>query len=205
MPLDEGLAELLKDYVPRSEHESILDALSALDEENTALKGQLKEWEGFDRKKTTERLQELEGKVRTRNYQDAWKGVADKLGIDDDFRDDVFDSLRVPMDKDEPDAKGLEKHAREWLEAKESRKKYLKPADEGQGDGKGDGTGQGQGQGAPKGKPRLHTEEEGRGGPVTGPKAFRYRSDNLSDPEWMRVNGVEYSKAMLEGRAQRIA
>jgi hypothetical protein len=204
MASDDSIAAILKDYVPRSEHEQVLDALSSLDEENGQLKGQLARFEGVDPDKLNGRIKDLEGKVRGRNYQDAWESVAEKLGIDDDFRDDVFESLKLPNDKDEPDAKALEKHAREWLDAKESRKKYLKPAEEGDAPAGGT-TPQAGDKGRPADRPRLHAEDEaGRGGAVAGGKMFRYRSENLSDAEWMKHNAVEYARAAAEGRLQKI-
>lgn len=214
---DGDLATILKDYVPVATHNEVLDALSALDEENGQLRAQLegigaKLGKDMDVDKVLRRVGELEGKLRSRNYQDAWKGVADELGIDEDFREDLFDAIRFDTGKDEPDAKAMGRQAKEWIEAKESRKKYLKAA-EGDGDGEGEGEGrtpeltpQSRDEGKAAGRPRLHTEadDSGRGSPPAGIRKFRYRSSDLSDHEWMRTNAVAYAKAAAEGRLERI-
>lgn len=200
------IAGILANYVPKGEHDRILDALNSLDGENAKLKAQLAKFDGVDPEKLRGRISELEGKVRTRNHSDAFNAIADELEIDPDFRDDVFDMAKWPMDKDEADPKAMKAHFRDWLDAKDARKKYLKskseetPAAEGQGQGNPAPEAGGK---VPR-QPRLHTEESGRGGPSAGGKMFRYRSSDLSNHEWMRTNAQAYAKAAAEGRLQKI-
>lgn len=203
------IAGILANYVPKGEHDRILDAMNAMDEENTQLKAKLAKFDGVDPEKLRGRIGELEGKVRTRNHRDAFNQVADELEIDPDFRDDVFEMGKWAMDKDEADPRAMKAHYRDWLDAKDSRKKYLKareaaeaPAAEGTGQDKG--TTPQAGDKGPQ-QPRLHTEDAaGRGGPSAGGKMFRYRSSDLSNHEWMKVNARAYAQAAAEGRLQKI-
>ncbi len=201
------IASILANYVPRGEHDGILDALNALDEENAELKAKLKAFDGIDPEKLKARVGELEGKVRTRNHRDAFNAIADELEIDPDFRDDVFDMAKWDMSKDEADPKAMKAHFRDWLDAKDARKKYLKAKEsaeegtEGQAEGKTPPAGDKE-KGTPQ--PRLHTEDTGRGGPSAGGKMFRYRSSDLSNHEWMRQNAQAYARAAAEGRLQKI-
>ena len=200
------LASILEGYVKLSDHNDLLDAFSALEAENGTLKEQLGTFEGIDLKehaKAAKRLQELEAKVRTRNHRDAFDALAKKLRIDDDFKDDVFDLAKLTSDKDEPDAKVMESTLKEWLDARESRKKYLLPEETEEATGAQPET---KGKEGPPAKPKLAVnEDEGRGGPTTGSKKIRYREGDLSNPEWMRVNGVAYAKAVQSGDAVKIA
>jgi hypothetical protein len=209
------LATILQHYVPRSEHESILDALATLDEENTSLRDSLKKFDGVDAGKLRDRISELEGKVRTRSHRDAFDKLAEDFRIKDEFKEDIFDVIKFEMTKDEPDTKAMKGRLKDWLGERESRKHYVRPADEGEGQGDGEEedfprsktTPQSSDEGRPAAKPKLFTEGEdrGRGGPpANGTQKFRYRSSDLSNHEWMKENAKAYAKAVAEGRAERI-
>jgi hypothetical protein len=194
------MASILENFVPKSEY-------GTLYEQYNELKGQhdkvLKQYEGVDLKKLNGRLQELEGKVRTHNFQSAYKGLVDELRINPEFADEVFELAKLTMDKDEPDLKQMKSVLKDFLELKP--KFRLEQTEEGQGQQQPkneqetivDST-------APVAKPKLHTSETGRGGKAIPPGRFAYTSENLRSHEWMARNAVAYSRAIQDGTAYKV-
>ena len=210
---DSELAEILKNYVPRSEYDSVLDAFNELDGEHTKLKSQLESSSKHgDPAKHLERIKELEGKVRSRSHRDQFDKLAKELRIKPEFAEDIFDLAKFDMSKDEPDAKAMGKHLKDWLEAKESRKNYLDGIRGRRRPGRRPGPGQRPLDCSPRRadpKPRLRVDDSGegtggRGGNGQGGGRFRYSSTDLSNPEWMARNGKAYAQAAQEGRLQKL-
>ena len=168
----------------------LLDALSVAYEDEEQYKG---------------RIRELEGKVRTRAYRDAFDRVADKLGIPAEHRDDVFDLAKFTQDADEPDPKKMGKHLREWIAAKPARQRFLDASEDEEepelfvpddDDDGGDDDDEDEAPPAPKAKARgVRAASSGR---------FAYTSDQLSDQEWMGKNGVAYANAIENGTAVKV-
>jgi hypothetical protein len=176
------LANILANYVPKSEHEAVLDALNASDEEIKTLKGKLDAAEK-DSGKSSKRLAELEAKVRGRAHRDAWDRISADLKVNPDFKDDVFELAKWESDSDEPDEKAMRKHFAAFLE---SKPRYVKADDE------------------PAPKARLKTDDEGGGQRAATTGKFRYRSSDLANSDWMFRNGDAFSKAMINGDAVNI-
>lgn len=171
-----------------AEYEQLLEAFNTLDEEAQSYKSQLEETQ-TDANTVVERMQELEGKVRTRAHQDAFDKIADDLHIGKKFRGDVFKLADIKADTDEPDPKAMKKALQTFLE---DRQHYIDTTEQ-QPAGKG--------KAAPQ---RLQTEEEGRGETQGGVGKFKYRSSDLADPEWMGKNGKAYAKAQIDGVAVNV-
>jgi hypothetical protein len=187
----------LSDYLHRSQAEAreneLLDAINAMEGDETKYKG---------------RIRELESKLRGQTYRAAFDKIATKAGVSAEHRDDVFDLVKFVQDVDVPDPKAMAKHLKAWLEARPARQRYLDDVDPDADDDE------------PTGKARLHTElddedEEEDEPPAPKPKArggrpaaadgkFRYTSDNLSDPDWMQQHGNAYAAAQVGGTAVKV-
>jgi hypothetical protein len=200
-----SMAKILEGYVSKSEHAELLDAYNALTEDHAKLvkayegvdvkklMARAKEFEGLegvDIKKLTARNQELEGKVRTRAYQDAYKGLVAELEINPDFSDEVFELSKMTIDADEPDIKAMKSLLTDFLELKPKFKAPAKTEEA-----------------APEPTPTKKTlkseGESSRGEQLRGTK-FRFKSSDLSDPLWMQQHGADYSQAVMENNAVKI-
>jgi hypothetical protein len=205
----------LSDYVhkaqAKSREDELLDAIDALTKENDAFKAADKGREKHgDPAKLAGRIAELEAKVRDRSHRDAFKALAKELKVKAEFEDDVYDLAKFEVSKDEADPKAMSKRLKEWLDERESRKSYLDTSDEEEAPEADVDESDPFGRPKAKGKLKLRTEESdepatrGRGTAQPGATKFRYRSSDLADVEWMRVNGVAYSEAVMAGTAQRL-
>jgi hypothetical protein len=188
------VASVLKDYVPRSEHGEALDAVNQLTAENTKLKAALEKI--GDPKKMTDRLAELEGKVRDRNYRDAYKGLVEDLKINPEFADEVFELAKLTIDADEPDLKAMKGVLKDFLELKPKFKLA-------ENDAPADADQVVTDKAKPAAKPRLQTAEEGRGSQLNAPNKLRYRGSDLSDPAWMAKNASAYAEHAAAGTLVR--
>lgn len=180
------VAAILREYVPKSEHAELLDAYNTA---TTKLESLSKQYEGVNPKKLNERIAELEGKVRTTSYRDAYKGLVTELNINPDFADEVFELAKLTIDQDEPDLKQMKSVLKDFLDLKP---KFVKLPDAETTETP-----------APTKPGKLQAEETGRGSQSIGGK-FRYNGSNLSDPNWMAKNGVAYSEAAQNGQLARI-
>jgi hypothetical protein len=200
-----SMAKILEGYVSKSEHAELLDAYNALTETHAKLTKQFEgvdvkdvkklmaraqEFEGVDLKKLKDRNQELEGKVRTRSYQDAYKGLVDELGINPEFTDEVYELSKITVDADEPDLKAMKSLLTDFLELKPKFKAPAKTEEQ-----------------APDLTPTKKTlkseGESSRGDQLRGTK-FRFKGSDLSDPLWMQQHGADYAEAVATNNAVKV-
>lgn len=164
------IAAILADYIPRAEHEQLLDSLNQVLEERDTHKAAAEQH--------TARLAELEKTVRGRTYRDAFNKLAKDAKVKDEHADDVFELLKLEQDADEPDEKAIGKQLSKFLE---SRKHLIESAEE-----------------KPKKIPAGEGSERGRSTALTEPE-FRVSQRESNDAVWMRRNGDAFRQAAKAG------
>lgn len=164
------IAAILRDYVPRSDYEAALEAIEAAiterDEAHAAAS------------KHTERLTTLEKAHRNRTWRDTYSKIADELKVNPDFKDDVYDLLRLEPDADEPDPRTLRKTVEDFLGKRPG--KYT----------------------AEKAAPKRLEAGEGatRGASVRpGEPEFRVTREQRTSAVWMRENQGKMLEAQRAG------
>jgi hypothetical protein len=164
------IATILKDYVPRSDYEAALEALQTATEETETAR--------TEAGKHTERMSELEKKVRGRSYRDAFEKLRKDARVKDEFAQDAFDLLKLEQDKDDPDEKAMKSALNDFLK---ERKHFV--SEEGV-------------------KPKVIPAGEGssRGKSVApGTPEFRVSYQQRNDALWMRENQESMRQAHRAG------
>jgi hypothetical protein len=160
------IAGILKDYVPKADHEALLDAYAELDNDHKTHKSAAE--------KHALRVAELEKKVRGSAAKSAYDKIAGKLKVNEKFRDHVFKLAEIPSDADEPDERKLEAHLAAWLKDNPDFVTEETPA--------------------PTKIPAGEGASRGRSAPAA-PGKMQVTQANVRDAKWMRDNGAEFRKA----------
>lgn len=178
MASDNELAAILADYVPRSDYEEAIQALTELDDTHKTTSKELEDLRGTHTT-AAKRLEELEAKTRGRAYQDTFREVS-KGKVKEGMEDDVYQLLGIKHDADEPDPKAMEAALKAFLEKKPA---YLagEPA-----------------------KKKLATGEERSRGSYAQPEegTFSVTRAQMKDGAWTRQNGAKVAAASEAGLLQ---
>ena len=166
---ERDIADILKDYVPRHEHNSLLDAYNKTSEDATALASEVK------------RLSASQSKYRQAAHKSAYDGLVDELGIDPEFREEVFELAKITTDSDELDPKIMRRQLERFLD---DRPRFR--ASEGTG------------------RQQQQTTPAAQTGNTPTRTRFPYRTADLQNHEWMAKNAVAYAKAAQDGTAVKV-
>lgn len=168
--------------------------------ERAQLKELQKTVKDLEKRPTAEDVQkrtaELQGKVRTRAYRDAFEAECKAAKVKPEHVGDLFDLAKLAMDKDDPDPKVIKDRVgelvkdRAWaIQAEES---------EGDDDNQEDpNKGQQQQQQSKEKLPKDDNAGRGRASGAAG--HFNVRRSQLSDKNWMRQNQAAYAEAIRAG------
>jgi len=106
----------------RTDYEQTLDALGEALTEIDDFKAKLSEagTKLTEAKAGSNRVAELEAKLRQATHAKAFAKLADELGIPEDLRDDVFKVSGYEAKGDEPDEKAMREHFAKYVESRPS-------------------------------------------------------------------------------------
>lgn len=160
-----------------------------------AAKARMKE---LEKRPTTEdvtkRTAELQGKLRTRAYKDAFIAAAKEAKVKAEHVDDLFDLAKLEMKEDEPDAKAIKAKLDGLLE---TRKTWAVESEEQEKETDDQGDVEEKPAYDKKAATKLQKDTNGsRGGHVGKAGMFTVRRSQLSDADWMQKNQSSYAEAV---------